>query len=140
MPWVSEEQIQELKQIRAYEYLKEKQPRRLKKTRTVNEWELTDHDSFKINEVTSKWHWKSRDIGGVSALKFLMQVDGYSFMEAVSLLPEGNLYPARSSTTGEETVCAAGKEHEQPQDPAIPVRERHQRGRHPALPEIGNPL
>lgn len=53
MPWVSEEQIQELKQIRAYEYLKEKQPRRLKKTRTVNEWELTDHDSFKINEVTS---------------------------------------------------------------------------------------
>ena len=54
MPWVSEEQIQELKQIRAYEYLKEKQPRRLKKTRTVNEWELTDHDSFKINEVTSK--------------------------------------------------------------------------------------
>ena len=90
MPWVSEEQIQELKQIRAYEYLKEKQPRRLKKTRTVNEWELTDHDSFKINGVTSKWHWKSRDIGGVSALKFLMQVDGYSFMEAVSLLQEGN--------------------------------------------------
>ena len=90
MPWVSEEQIQELKQIRAYEYLKEKQPRRLKKTRTVNEWELTDHDSFKIHGVTSKWHWKSRDIGGVSALKFLMQVDGYSFMEAVSLLQEGN--------------------------------------------------
>ena len=90
MPWVSEEQIQELKQIRAYEYLKEKQPRRLKKTRTVNEWELTDHDSFKINEATSKWHWKSRGIGGVSALKFLIQVDGYSFMEAVSLLQEGN--------------------------------------------------
>ena len=50
------------------------------------------------------------------------------------------LYPAGSSTTGEETVCAAGKEYEQPQDPAIPVRERYQRGRHPALSEIGNPL
>lgn len=37
MPWVSEEQIQELKKIRAYEYLRENQPYRLKKTRTVNE-------------------------------------------------------------------------------------------------------
>ena len=90
MPWVSEEQIQELKQIRAYEYLRKNQPNRLKKTRTVNEWELTDHDSFKINEVTSKWHWKSRDIGGISALRFLTQVDGFSFMEAVNLLQEGN--------------------------------------------------
>lgn len=90
MPWVSEERIQELKQIRAYEYLRENQPNRLKKTRTVNEWELTDHDSFKINEVTSKWHWKSRDIGGISALRFLMQVDGLSFMEAVTLLQDGN--------------------------------------------------
>ena len=90
MPWVSEEQIRELKKIRAYEYLRENQPYRLKKTRTINEWELTDHDSFKINEVTSKWHWKSRDIGGISALRFLTQVDGYSFMEAVSLLQEGN--------------------------------------------------
>ena len=90
MPWVSEEQIQELKQIRAYEYLRENQPNRLKKTRTANEWELTDHDSFKINEVTSKWHWKSRDIGGISALRFLTKVDGFSFMEAVNLLQEGN--------------------------------------------------
>ena len=35
------------------------QPGRLKKTRTRNEWQLQDHDSFKINEITSKWHWKS---------------------------------------------------------------------------------
>ena len=38
--------------------------------------QLQDHDSFKINEITSKWHWKSRGIGGMSALRFLMQVDG----------------------------------------------------------------
>lgn len=89
MPWVSEEEIQELKTIRAYEYLKQHQLGRLKKTRTRNEWELTDHDSFKINELTSKWHWKSRGIGGVSALRFLTQVDGCSFMEAISLLQKG---------------------------------------------------
>lgn len=90
MPWVTEEQIQELKQIQAYEYLRECQPNRLKKTRTANEWELVDHDSFKINEVSSKWHWKSRDVGGISALRFLTQVDGYSFMEAVNFLKDGN--------------------------------------------------
>lgn len=86
MAWVSEEQIQAILQIRAFEYLQENQPYRLKKTRIANEWELTDHDSFKINGVTSKWHWKSRDIGGVSALRFLMQVDGQSFPDAVTLL------------------------------------------------------
>ncbi|MDO4276250.1 MAG: DUF3991 and TOPRIM domain-containing protein [Eubacteriales bacterium] len=88
MPWVTEEQIREIKQIRAYDYLRECQPDRLKKTRTAGEWELADHDSFKINERNSKWHWKSRDIGGVSALRFLIEVDGYRFMEAVNLLKE----------------------------------------------------
>ena len=131
MPWVSEEQIQELKQIRAYEYLRENQPNRLKKTRTANEWELTDHDSFKINEVTSKWHWKSRDIGGISALRFLTKVDGFSFMEAVNLLQEGNFV-----YIPQEIPAAERK----PQDPAIPLREGYQRGCHPILSEIGNPL
>ncbi len=72
MAWVTEEEYQAAKQVRAYEYLQTNQPGRLKKTRTRNEWQLQDHDSFKINEITSKWHWKSRDIGGMSALRFLM--------------------------------------------------------------------
>ena len=74
--------------MRAYEYLQTYQPGRLKKTRTRNEWQLQDHDSFKINEITSKWHWKSRDIGGMSALRFLMQVDGMEYTEAVKALCE----------------------------------------------------
>lgn len=79
MAWVTEEEYQAAKQVRAYEYLQTYQPGRLKKTRTRNEWQLQDHDSFKINEITSKWHWKSRDIGGMSALRFLMQVDGMGY-------------------------------------------------------------
>ena len=67
MPWVTEEEIQAAKNMTAYEYLRTHQAQRLQKTRTRNEWQLTDHDSFKINELSSKWHWKSRDIGGVSA-------------------------------------------------------------------------
>ena len=63
---VTEEEIQAAKNMTAYEYLRTHQAQRLQKTRTRNEWQLTDHDSFKINELSSKWHWKSRDIGGGS--------------------------------------------------------------------------
>ena len=56
MPWVTEEEIQAAKNMTAYEYLRTHQAQRLQKTRTRNEWQLTDHDSFKINELSSKWH------------------------------------------------------------------------------------
>lgn len=90
MPWVSEEEIQAAREMTAIEYLRRYQPNRLKKSSARNEYELTDHDSFKINEITSKWHWKSRDIGGISALNFLVKVDGMNFPEAVRLLAEEN--------------------------------------------------
>lgn len=90
MPWVSEEEIQAAREMTAIEYLRRYQPNRLKKSSARNEYELTDHDSFKINEITSKWHWKSRDIGGISALNFLIKVDGMNFPEAVRLLADEN--------------------------------------------------
>ena len=98
MPWVTEEEIQAAKNMTAYEYLRTHQAQRLQKTRTRNEWQLTDHDSFKINELSSKWHWKSRDIGGVSALRFLIEVDGMKFTDAVKLLCEESpsFFPTQS--------------------------------------------
>ena len=86
MVWVTDEEYEAAKQIRAYDYLQSHQPGRLVKTRTRHEWQLREHESFKISEVTSKWHWKSRDIGGMSALRFLMYVDGMKYTEAVKLL------------------------------------------------------
>lgn len=86
MAGVSEAQIRSAREMTAIEYLRKYQPSRLKKSSARNEWELTDHDSFKINEITGKWHWKSRDIGGISALNFLIKVDGMEFTEAVRLL------------------------------------------------------
>ena len=88
MPWIPEEEIKRAREITAIEYLKKYQPNRLKKSSARNEWELIDHDSFKINELTSQWHWKSRDIGGTSALNFLIHVDGCSFLEAVQMLKD----------------------------------------------------
>lgn len=86
MPWYRKEQVEAARSVTAMEYLRRYQPGRLKRSSAKNEWELTDHDSFKINGTTSKWHWKSRDIGGISALNFLIQVDGMEFQEAVELL------------------------------------------------------
>ena len=90
MSWVTEEEIQAAREMTAIEYLRRYEPNRLKKSSARNEWELVDHDSFKINEITSKWHWKSRDIGGISALNFLTKVDGMNFPEAVRLLANEN--------------------------------------------------
>lgn len=86
MPWYGEAQMETVRSVTAMEYLQKYQPYRLKKSSARNEWELTDHDSFKINGITSKWHWKSRDIGGISALNFLIYVDGMEFREAVGIL------------------------------------------------------
>lgn len=90
MPWYGEEQLESVRSVTAMEYLQKNQPYRLKKSSARNEWELTDHDSFKINGITSKWHWKSRDIGGISALNFLIHVDGMEFREAVETLLKEN--------------------------------------------------
>ena len=90
MPWLGEGQLEAIRSVTAMEYLQKHQPFRLKKSSARNEWELTDHDSFKINGITSKWHWKSRDIGGISALNFLIRVDGMEFREAVEMLLQEN--------------------------------------------------
>lgn len=90
MAWVSEEEICAAREMTAIEYLRRYQPDRLQRASARNEWQLTDHDSFKINEITSKWHWKSRDIGGQSALNFLIHVDGMAFVDAVRLLCDEN--------------------------------------------------
>lgn len=52
MPWYGEEQLEAVRAVSAMEYLQRHQPGRLKKSSARNEWELTDHDSFKINGIT----------------------------------------------------------------------------------------
>ena len=107
MPWYSGEQIEAARQMTAMEYLRRYQPYRLKKSSARNEWELTDHDSFKINGITSQWHWKSRDIGGICALNFLVKVDGMDFKEAVERLLREDSSDAKRKRI--ETICASGK-------------------------------
>lgn len=90
MPWLFKEEIEAARTMTAIEYLRRYEGARLKKSSAKNEWELTDHDSFKINGITSAWHWKSRGIGGYNALDFLVKVDGMDFAEAVQFLSGQN--------------------------------------------------
>ena len=88
MPGVTEEQITAAKQMTAIEFLRRYRPGELVKAESRGEFQLREHDSFKINERTSLWHWKSRDVGGKSALDYLIKVEGLGFVEAVQALCE----------------------------------------------------
>ena len=70
----------------AIEFLRRYRAGDLVKSSAHGEFELKSHDSFKINGESSLWHWKSRGIGGKSALDYLLHVEGCSFVEAVRLL------------------------------------------------------
>ena len=88
MPRVSKEQIHAANRMTAIEFLRRYRPGSLVKSSARGEYQLAEHDSFKINGESSVWHWKSRDIGGKSALKYLIYVEGVPFVEAVQLLCE----------------------------------------------------
>ena len=86
MPGVSKEQIAAAKRMTAIEFLRRFRPNELVKSGSRGEFQLREHDSFKINGESSIWHWKSRDIGGKSALDYLIKVEGMKFVDAVLAL------------------------------------------------------
>ena len=104
MPYVTKEQIAAAKQMCAMEFLRKYRPGELVPGGAKGEFQLKSHDSFKINGETSLWHWKSRDIGGKTALDYLVHVEGTGFVEAVTMLcgeiPE--YYPAIAASAEEK--------------------------------------
>ena len=88
MPAVTREQIDNAKRMTAFEFLQRFRPGELIPSNARNEFELKRHDSFKINGETSKFHWKSRNIGGKSALDYLVKVERMKFVDAVLVLCE----------------------------------------------------
>ena len=86
MPGVTKEQVAAARRMTAIEFLRRYRADDLVKSSARGEFELKSHNSFKINGESSLWHWKSRGIGGKSALDYLMHVEGCSFVEAVKML------------------------------------------------------
>lgn len=86
MSSVSKEQITRAKQIDLLTYLQTYEPDSIFSSGN-DEYRLKEHDSFVISN--SKWHWFSKDIGGKTALDFLIHVRGLDFVDAVQALSDG---------------------------------------------------
>ena len=80
MPYVTPEQIERAKQMDLLTYLQYYEPQELVRF-SGNVYTTRTHDSLKISN--GKWCWWSRNIGGRSALDYLIKVRGMTFPEAV---------------------------------------------------------
>lgn len=83
MPYFTQSQIDKAKQIDLLSYLQNNNPDELVYD-SRNTYTTRTHDSLKINN--GMWYWFSRGVGGKNALEYLIQVEGYSFTDAVSHL------------------------------------------------------
>ena len=79
MPYIPKEAIEEAKRIDLLTYLRKENPNDLVHI-GGGQYMLRSHDSLKISN--GLWHWFSRGIGGKTALSYLVEVEGLSFMDA----------------------------------------------------------
>ena len=80
VPYVTEEEIQNARQVDLLSYLQASEPSELVHV-SGQTYCTREHDSLKISN--GKWYWFSRGFGGVSALDYLMKVKGMSLPQAV---------------------------------------------------------
>lgn len=85
MPYYDKETIEKLRQIDLLTYLSNYEPDNLVKI-SNNNYSTKEHDSLKISN--GLWHWFSRDIGGKSAIDYLIHVKGKTFIEAIEILQQ----------------------------------------------------
>ena len=80
MPYIPPEIVKKAKQIDALTYLQNYEPNELVSIGNGTFCTKT-HDSLIISN--GLWHWFSKGIGGKSAVDYLIEVEGYSFYNAV---------------------------------------------------------
>ena len=83
MGYVTPEQITQAKELDLLTYLQRFDPHALVHV-GGSTYCTREHDSLKISN--GKWNWFSREIGGKTALDYLIKVQGFSFTQAVETL------------------------------------------------------
>lgn len=83
MAYFTQDQIAKAKEIDLLSYLQHYNPEELLYD-SRNSYKTRSHDSLKISN--GMWYWFSRGIGGKTALEYLIQVEQFTFTEAVSHL------------------------------------------------------
>lgn len=85
LPYYPKEIIKKAKEMDLLTYLKNYEPDELVHF-SGDTYCTKEHDSLKISN--GLWCWNSRGIGGKSAIKYLTDVKGYSFIDAVKIIVE----------------------------------------------------
>ena len=83
MPYIDPKVVLEAKKMNLLTILKNFEPHELVRL-DKNNYTTRTHDSLKISN--GKWMWFSRGIGGTTALNYLIEVKGYSFIEVVETI------------------------------------------------------
>ena len=83
MPYIPPEVVAQAREMDLLTYLRNYEPNELVHF-GGNTYCTREHDSLKISN--GKWFWFSRQIGGVSALDYLIRVKGYSLPTAVETI------------------------------------------------------
>jgi len=130
MPYVTPEQIERAKQMDLLTYLQYYEPQELVRF-SGNVYTTRTHDSLKISN--GKWCWWSRNIGGRSALDYLIKVRGMTLPEAVlQINGQAAVMPpvspkAQEPSEPKKTAIAGKKRKQRPRD-CLPHRARHSPG------------
>jgi hypothetical protein len=101
MPRVTEEQVRSAKALDLLSYMRLYEPQNL--VRRGNDYCTKEHDSLIIS-ANGLWHWKSRDIGGKTALQYLIKVRNMDFVSAVMLLCNGEPVQITETRTEQRTT------------------------------------
>lgn len=80
MAYYDKDTIAKARSVDLLTYLQRKEPDQLVRI-SSNTYCTREHDSLKISN--GAWHWFSQNIGGYSALDYLIKVKGFSFQEAM---------------------------------------------------------
>jgi hypothetical protein len=83
LSYVTQEDIEQAKQMDLLTYLQSYEPQEIVRV-SGNTYCTREHDSLKISN--GKWHWFSREIGGKTALDYLIKVKDYTFLQAVETI------------------------------------------------------
>jgi hypothetical protein len=82
LAYVSKDQLERARQIPVLDYVLQYESGNIR--RVGGEYRLRDHESLAVGE--KGWYWHSREIGGKTALDFLIEVRGYRLVDAACLL------------------------------------------------------
>lgn len=92
MSYIPPQEVEKIRSIDLLTYLQKCEPEQLVHV-SGNTYTTAGHDSLRISN--GMWHWFSQNIGGKSALDYLIKVRGMSFMQAAKTIQ----YEFRSTHT-----------------------------------------